>query len=71
MKLGDAVSSVVTPIMGALGHPCVDPETYGLIPGSPCDKRVTRINQFGDEMYDMFWPTKDDKSKTKSGKKSP
>jgi hypothetical protein len=60
MGLGDVVSKVVTPIAGALGHPCVDQATNTVIPGTPCDHRIIALNQFGHEMYDMFWPTKKD-----------
>jgi hypothetical protein len=64
MGLGDVVSKVVTPIAGALGHPCVDPETQTVIEGSPCDKRRDAMNRFGDAVYDIFWPSKDDDNGT-------
>jgi hypothetical protein len=60
MGFGDVVSKVVTPVAGAFGHPCVDPETGVVIPGTPCDKRIDSLNRFGDKMYDIFWPTKED-----------
>jgi len=59
MGLGDWTSSWVTPIAGALGHPCVDPETMTIIPGTPCDKRVENLNRFGEAFYDAFWPSED------------
>ena len=60
MGLGDVVSKVITPIAGALGHPCVDPQTNTVIPGTPCDQRISNLNRFGEKMYDMFWPTDKD-----------
>jgi hypothetical protein len=60
MGLGDVVSKVVTPIAGALAHPCVDPETNTVIPGTPCDKRIDTLNRFGDAIYDAFWPSKNE-----------
>ena len=57
MELGDIASSVFTPIAGALGMGCVDPETGQLIPDSPCDKRRQRWNDWGHEMFDeLFQP---------------
>lgn len=43
-KFGDIVSAVVTPIAGALGHPCVDRQTGKLKKGSKCDERRKRMN---------------------------
>lgn len=43
-RFGDVLSSVVTPIAAALGHPCVDRATRKLKPGSACDKRRLAMN---------------------------
>jgi len=43
-KLGNIVSSVVTPIAAMMGHPCVDKWTRKLKPGSACDKRRLAMN---------------------------
>jgi hypothetical protein len=64
MGLGDATSWVITPIAGAFGHPCVDPETRTLIPGSPCGQRVESLNRFSDKMYDIFWESDDKQNGT-------
>lgn len=55
MKLGDAISTVATPIAGALGMDCVG-EQGELKPESNCAKRRDNLNKLGDEVYDFLWP---------------
>jgi len=55
MKLGDAISTVATPIAGALGMDCVDDQGQ-LKPESKCGQRKDSINKFGDAVYDFLWP---------------
>lgn len=59
MKLGNAISTVATPIARALHLPCIDPETNQLRPESGCAKRRDALNQFSDTLYDVFWTTKE------------
>jgi hypothetical protein len=56
MKLGDAVSSIATPIARAMHKPCIDPATNDLRPDSPCAKRKEWLNTLSDKMYDVLWP---------------
>ena len=56
MKLGDAISTVATPIAGALGMDCVDQETGQLKPESKCGQRKQWANNLGDEVWDFLWP---------------
>lgn len=56
MKLGDLVSTVATPIAGALEMDCVD-EFGQLKPESKCAKRIDKLNNFGDKAWDFLWPT--------------
>lgn len=60
MKLGDAISTVATPIAGALGMDCVD-EQGQLKPGSNCGKRRASVNNWGDAVWDFFWSDNDNK----------
>lgn len=61
MQLGDMASSVFTPIAGALGLDCYDPETGDLKPESNCAQRRQRWNEWGSELYDeLFEPKKGD-----------
>lgn len=55
MKLGDAVSTVATPVAEALGLDCVD-EFGQLKPESNCARRRDSLNKFGDKIYDFMWP---------------
>lgn len=43
--LGDAISSVATPIAAALHLPCIDPTTKQLRPESGCAKRKQVLNE--------------------------
>lgn len=45
--LGDKVSSVLTPIGHAIGHPCVDRASGNLKPRSRCDKMKRWLNRLG------------------------
>jgi len=53
--LGDVVSIVATPVGRAFGHPCVDQKAGSVIPGSPCDQRIDRLNDLTNSAYDVFW----------------
>jgi len=57
MKLGDAISSVATPIARALRLPCIDPETNQLRPESRCNQARVALNEgrYADALYDRFW----------------
>jgi len=58
MKLGDAISSVATPIARAIGADCIDPGTQQLRPESACAKARKRLNNgepFLTVMYDRFF----------------
>jgi len=57
MKLGDAISTVATPIARALNLPCIDPETNQLRPESRCNKARLALNEgrYADAFYDRFW----------------
>ncbi len=44
MKLGNAISTVATPIARALKMPCIDPETKQLRPESGCAKMRDNLN---------------------------
>jgi len=57
---GDAVSSWATPVARALGMDCIDPYTRQVRPDSGCGQRIDALNQFGQAMYDSFWPPKKD-----------
>src|SRR5215831_2381762 len=58
MKLGDAISSIATPIARALNLPCIDPETNQLRPESGCNQARIALNEgrYADAFYDKFWP---------------
>ncbi len=43
--LGDAISSIATPIAAVLHLPCVDPATKQLRPDSGCAKRKAALNR--------------------------
>ena len=58
---GDAVSTIATPIARTFGMNCIDPETQQVRQGSGCGQRISALNQFGNKMYDIFWPEKDEK----------
>jgi len=59
MKLGDAISTIATPIARALNLPCIDPETNQLRPESRCNKTRLALNEgrYADAFYDRFWPS--------------
>ena len=54
MKLGDAISSVATPIARAIGAPCIDPATKQLLEDSPCNKAKNRLNA-GEPLFSVLW----------------
>lgn len=68
MKLGDAISTVATPIAGALGMDCVDQETGQLKPESQCAKRKAKINDYSDAIWDFLWPSSKDKQQIEENK---
>ena len=58
MKLGDAISSVATPVGRMLKMDCIDPETNKLRPESGCAKARDRMNNgeaFLTVMFDRFF----------------
>ena len=61
MKLGDAISTIATPIAKAVGADCIDKETGQLKPESGCAKRRQKLNDFSDSVYDVFWPNSNNK----------
>lgn len=65
MKLGDAISTVATPIARAIHSDCIDPDTKQLRPESRCAKAKQSLNEgrYADAFYDRFWPTKRNKNK--------
>jgi len=65
MKLGDAISTVATPIARALNLPCIDPETNQLRPESRCNKARIAMNEgrLADAFYDRFWPETKNKNR--------
>ncbi len=58
MQLGNAISSVATPIARALNLDCIDAETNDLRPESPCAKRRAALNQFSESVYDWLFQPK-------------
>ncbi len=61
MKLGDAISTVATPIARALKMPCVDPETGQLRPESGCAKMRSNLNagmSVQDTIYQRWFTAK-------------
>lgn len=62
MKLGDAISSVATPIAGALGMDCVD-EQGQLRPESNCGRRKQWANNLGDAVWDFLWESEQKEQK--------
>jgi len=65
MKLGDAISTVATPIAGALGMDCVD-EQGQLKPESFCAKRKAKVNDYSDAVWDFLWPSSKNKQQTEN-----
>jgi hypothetical protein len=55
MKLGNAVEKIARPIAQVLNLPCHD-ETGQLKPESGCAKRRNTLNNFGDAVYEHFFP---------------
>ena len=68
MKLGDAIEK--NRVVHAIGKltGCVDPETDQLRPESRCAKRKAWLNNFSDQMYDVFWPETSNPEITTMGK---
>ncbi len=61
MKLGDAISTVATPIARALKMDCIDPETQQLRPESGCAKMRNNLNSgmsVQDAIYQRWFTAK-------------
>ncbi len=68
MKLGDAISTVATPIARALKMPCIDPETNQLRPESGCSKMRNNLNagmSLQDAIYERWFKAKQEGEKMK------
>ncbi len=68
MKLGDAVSTVATPIARALKMGCIDPETNQLRPESGCAKMRDNLNagmSVQDAIYQRWFAGKQQGGKMK------
>ena len=57
MRIGDAISTVATPIAQALNLPCIDPETKQLRPESTCNQIREKANQgrYADAFYQFVF----------------
>ncbi len=67
-NLGDAISSVATPIARALKMPCIDPETNQLRPESGCAKMRNNLNagmSLQDAIYERWFKAKQEGEKMK------
>jgi hypothetical protein len=68
MKIGDAISTVATPIARALNLPCIDPATNQLRPESGCAKMRDNLNNgmaFTDAIYQRWFVAKQQGEKMK------
>ncbi len=68
MKLGDAISTVATPIARALKLDCIDPETNQLRPESGCAKMRDNLNagmSVQDAIYQRWFAAKQQGEKMK------
>ncbi len=68
MKLGDAISTVATPIARALNLPCIDPGTNQLRPESGCAKMRNNLNagmSVQDAIYQRWFAAKQQGEKMK------
>jgi hypothetical protein len=62
MKPGDLIEQLAKPVARALDLPCLDPQG-NLRPESGCAQRRDAINRFADSVYDIFWPSNNNKEK--------
>ncbi len=68
MKLGDAISTIATPIARALKMDCIDPETQQLRPESGCAKMRNNLNagmSIQDAIYQRWFVAKQQGDKMK------